>query len=306
MTTEALLEEIRDRIAAHARRDPRSRIDGFLVSRAEGSEPDYELTDPLVVVMAQGGKRLYLDQEVVEYGAGDCLVVTTSLPLSGHFLEASRERPALAIGLRLRPERVAPLVARLRRTRAATSDLAVATCPADEGLLDAVARMLRLLDPPYGDADREVLAPLIERELLWRLLTGPLGTTVAQIGLDDSALVHVSRAISWIRGHLAEPMAVPQLAALAGMSTATFHRHFRGVTGMTPLQYQKHLRLQEARALLVARAHDVTTVGELVGYHSPTQFNREYRRLFGVPPGRDAARLREAARQLSRPATDPA
>jgi AraC-like DNA-binding protein len=299
MTTDALLAEIRTRIATHASRIPRSRIDGFLVSRVERTEPDYELTDPLVVVMAQGRKRLYVDREVVEYGAGDCLVVTTSLPLSGHFVGATRERPALAVGLQLRADRIAPLVARLPRTRAdgtgrAAPCRAVATAPAGASFLDAVARMLRLLDQP---GDIEVLAPMIEREMLWRLLTGPLGPAIAQIGLDDSALAHVSRAISWIREHLADPTPVPLLAGVAGMSPATFHRHFRGVTGMTPLQFQKHLRLQEARSLLVARAYDVTTAGELVGYQSPTQFNREYRRLFGAPPGRDTRALRRAATQ---------
>ncbi len=287
-----LLDEMCERIAVHAGHDSRSPIEGFLVSRVEDSEPDYELTEPLVVVMAQGGKRLYLDQDVLEYGAGDCLVVTTSLPLSGHFLDASPQRPALAVGLRLRAERIAPLLPRLPRGRRPASDLAVATHPADADLLDAVVRMLRLLDRPE---DLAVLAPLIEQEILWRLLTGPLGATAAQIGIDDNALSHVTRAIASIRVNLAEPMSVPRLARAASVSAATFHRHFRGVTGMSPLQFQKHLRLQEARSLLLTQAHDVTTVGQLVGYHSPTHFNREYRRLFGTPPGRDALRLRQDA-----------
>lgn len=279
------LAELRELIGRHAGRDSGSRIDGFLVSRAESPAPDYELTQPVMVVMAQGGKRLYLDQEVIEYGAGDCLVVTTSLPLTGHFLGASPEAPALAIGLQLPPARIAPLVTQLRYRPPADFGRGLATCPVGDDLLGAVVRMLRLLDQP---GDIEVLAPLIEREIIWRLLTGPLGPKIAQIGLDDSALVHVSRAISWIRDNLTESVPVPRLATVAGMSNATFHRHFRAVTGMTPLQFQKCLRLQEARSLLVTRAHPVTTVGELVGYRSPTQFNREYRRLFGAPPGRDA------------------
>lgn len=297
MTTDPLMAEICSRIATHAGRDSRSRIPGFLVSRVDRTEPDYELTEPLVVVMAQGGKRLYLEQEVVEYGAGDCLAVATSIPLSGQFVGATPERPALAVGLQLRAERIAPLVLRLRPPSTngagrARPSRALATAPADVALLDAVVRMLRLLDQPR---DIDVLAPLIEREMLWRLLTGPLGPTIAQIGLDDSALAHVSRSIAWIREHPTDRMSVPQLAGVARMSPATFHRHFRSVTGMTPLQFQKHLRLQEARSLLVTRSHDVTTVGELVGYQSPTQFNREYRRLFGVPPGRDARNLRQAS-----------
>ncbi|MDT3438117.1 AraC family transcriptional regulator [Pseudofrankia sp. BMG5.37] len=166
---------------------------------------------------------------------------------------------------------------------------AIATSDADIDLLDAVARMLRLLDHP---ADASVLAPLTEREILWRLLTGPHGAVIRQAGLTDSSLSHVSRAIRWIRDNYAEPARIPDLARLAGMSPSAFHRHFREVTTMSPLQFQKRIRLQEARSLLLSRAGDVAGVGHLVGYDSPTQFSREYRRLFGAPPGQDAARLR--------------
>ena len=159
-------------------------------------------------------------------------------------------------------------------------------------MLDAVIRMLRLLDRP---ADAPVLAPLIEREILWRLLTGPHGDVVRQIGLADSGLSHITRAIGWIRDNYAEPMRIADLARLAGMSASAFHRHFRAVTTMSPLQFQKRIRLQEARSLLVAQPGDVAGVGHLVGYDSPTQFNREYRRLFGAPPGQDATRLRATA-----------
>ena len=158
-------------------------------------------------------------------------------------------------------------------------------------LLDAVARLLRLLDQP---ADAPVLAPLTEREILWRLLTGPHGGMVRQIGLAGSGLSHVSRAIRWIRDNYAEPMRIPDLARQTGMSPSAFHRHFRAVTAMSPVQFQKCIRLQNARSLLVARPGDVAAVGHLVGYDSPSQFNREYRRLFGAPPGQDAARLRAA------------
>ena len=165
----------------------------------------------------------------------------------------------------------------------------MATSEAGPDLLDAVARMLRLLDRPE---DVAVLAPLIEREILWRLLTGPHGAMIRQIGLADSGLSHVSRAIRWIRDNYSEPMRIADLARLAGMSTSAFHRHFRAVTNLSPLQFQKRIRLQEARSLLVSRAGDVAGVGHLVGYDNPSQFNREYRRLFGAPPGQDAARLR--------------
>lgn len=149
--------------------------------------------------------------------------------------------------------------------------------------------MLRLLDRP---ADVPALAPLIEKEILWRLLTGPHGAMIRQIGLANSALSQVSRAIRWIRDNYTEPMRIDDLARMAGMSPSAFHRHFRAATTLSPLQFQKRIRLQEARSLLLAGPDDVAGVGHLVGYDSPSQFNREYRRLFGAPPGHDAERLR--------------
>jgi AraC-like DNA-binding protein len=295
-TTSALLDEIRGLIAAHARPDLRTPVDGLLLSRVETAPPDYSLTEPLLVVMAQGGKRLMLGDEVHEYRAGQCLVVTATLPVTGHFVDVGPGKPALGMGLVLRPAAIAPLLLEApdgRRSRAATArPPAIVTGEAGLDLLDAVARMLRLLDHP---ADAPVLAPLIEREILWRLLTGPYGGVIREIGLAGSGLSHVNRAIRWIRDNYAEPMRVEDLARLAGMSPSAFHRHFRAITTMSPLQFQKRIRLQEARSLLVAHPGDVAGVGHLVGYDSPSQFNREYRRLFGVPPGQDATRLRADA-----------
>ena len=287
-----LLEEIRGIIAAHAQPDMRTPIDGLLMSTVDNSEPEYSLTAPLLVVMAQGGKRLLLGDQVFEYGAGQYLVVTTDLPITGHFVDASPRVPALGMALVLRPAAIAALLLEIppeRWSRATTPERAIATGVADNDLLDAVTRLLRLVGHPE---DAPVLAPLIEREILWRLLTGPHGGMIRQIGLADSTLSHVNRAIQWIRDNYAEPTRIEDLARLTGTSTSAFHRHFRAVTNMSPLQFQKRIRLQEARELLVARAGDVTGVGHLVGYDSPSQFNREYRRLFGAPPGQDAARLR--------------
>jgi AraC-like DNA-binding protein len=288
----SLLAEIRGIIAAHARSDLLTPIDGLLLSKVETQEPDYSLTEPLFVVMAQGGKRLMLGTQMFEYRAGEYLIVTTDLPVTGHFLDARPETPSLGMGLALRPSAIAPLLLEApagQWSRATTSPPAIATGDVGPDLLDAVARMLRLLDHP---SDAHVLAPLIEREILWRLLTGPHGGMIRQIGLASSGLSHVNRAIRWIRANYAEPMRIEDLARLAGMSPSAFHRHFRAATTMSPLQFQKRIRLQEARSLLVARPDDVAGVGHLVGYDSPSQFNREYRRMFGAPPGHDAARLR--------------
>ncbi|MBE1501421.1 AraC-like DNA-binding protein [Amycolatopsis lexingtonensis] len=289
-----MLTEIRDLVATHAREGLRTPVPGLLLSKVDTSEPHHSLTEPLFVVMAQGGKRLLLGDRVHEYRAGQYLLVSTDLPVTGHFVGATPRTPALGLGLTLRPAAIAPLLLEAPPGRSSRTlpESPIATGDATPELLDAALRLLRLLDHP---ADAPVLAPLIEREILWRLLTGPHGALVRQIGLADSGLSHVSRAIRWIRDNYAEPMRIEELARLSDLSASAFHRHFRAVTAMSPLQFQKRIRLQEARSLLLADSGDVAGVGHLVGYDSPSQFNREYRRLFGAPPGQDAARLREAA-----------
>ncbi len=251
-TTVDPLGEIRGLIAAHARPDLGTPIDGLLLSRVEAAAPDYSLTEPLLVVMAQGGKRLLLGDRVFEYRAGQLLVVAANLPVTGHYLDTSARTPSLALGLVLRPAVIAALLLQApagRRPHATAGPPAIATGEPGADLLDAVTRMLRLLDHP---ADAPVLAPLIEREILWRLLTGPHGAVIRQIGLADSSLSQVSGAIRWIRDNYAEPMRIADLARLAGVSPSAFHRHFRAVTTMSPLQFQKRIRLQEARSLLTA------------------------------------------------------
>ncbi|KDN23071.1 AraC family transcriptional regulator [Amycolatopsis rifamycinica] len=285
-----MLDELRDRVARHAHGDLRTPVPGLLLSKVETSEPHHSLAEPLLVVMAQGGKRLLLGEQVHEYRAGQYLLVGTDLPVTGHFVGATPRTPALGLGLALRPAAIAPLL--LEAPPGAPPASPIAIGDAGPELLDAAVRLLRLLDHP---SDVPVLAPLIEREILWRLLTGPHGGLVRRIGLADSGAAHVGRAIRWIRDNYAEPMRIEELARLSGLSASAFHRQFRAATALSPLQFQKRIRLQEARSLLLADAGDVAGVGHLVGYDSPSQFNREYRRLFGAPPGQDAARLREAA-----------
>ena len=292
-----ILDEIRDHIEAHARPDLGTPIDGLLLSNVATTpaNPEYSLTHPLLVVMAEGGKRLLLGDQLIEYGPGDCLVITANLPVTGTWVDTDGSGRALGMGLVLRPAAIAELLLRApagRWPRGAPGTPAIATAVAKPDLLDAAARMLRLLDHP---ADAPVLAPMIEKEMLWRALTGPQGDTVRQIGVADSDLSHVGRAIAWIRDNYAEPMRIDDLARLSGMSASAFHRHFRSVTAMSPLQFQKRIRLQRARSLLVAHPGDIAGVGHHVGYDSPSQFNREYRRLFCAAPGQDAQRLRAAA-----------
>lgn len=207
---------------------------------------------------------------------------------------ASAREPFLAVGLLLRPALVASLLLKAPDVPPGTTPLAVATGKASEELLDALRRYVRLVEAP---ADIPVLAEAIEREILWRVMRGPHGAALRTIGLADSSLARISRAIDLLQERFAEPVRVAELARVAHMSEPTFNRHFRRATAMSPLQFHKLLRLQEARARLLAGGADVTSVGFAVGYQSLSQFSREYRRQFGVPPGEDAARVRRAARR---------
>jgi AraC-like DNA-binding protein len=261
------------------------------------------IAEPTLAVVAQGVKDTTLNGRTFTYGAGQFLVVSVDLPVTGHITVGSADEPFLAFVLELHPERIAALLLETAPAAAPQPEVldavpaGLAVSDASPALLDAIGRMLALLDAP---ADAAALAAGIEREVLWRLVTGPQGATVRQIGLADSRLAHLARAIRWVRNHYDETLRVEELAALATMSVSSFHRHFRAVTSMTPIQFQKEIRLHEARARLLAEPGDVAGVGFAVGYDSPSQFSREYRRLFGRPPSRDALTLREAAALPSR------
>jgi AraC-like DNA-binding protein len=288
------LAELQALIARHARAGesepvlPGLRV---LISTVP-TESVHHVSEPGFAIIAQGAKQTLVGDRLFEYGDGDYVVTSVDLPICGRVVRASAAKPYLACRLTLQPAAIASL---LLETAAAGDDAApcgfgVRRAPAE--LLEPTVRLLRLLDKPR---DVPVLHPLIEREILWRLLAGEQGGRVRQIGLADSRLAQVSHAIRWIRQHYAQAVSVEQLAALATMSVSSFHRHFRAVTAMTPIQYQKQIRLQEARTRLLAEADDVAAVGFAVGYDSPSQFSREYSRQFGAPPGRDAARLRTVA-----------
>lgn len=261
-------------------------IDGLLLSVVDApTQPAASLASPTFALVAQGRKRLALGDQVFEYGAGDYLVVSVELPVTGHFVEASKDAPCLGVGLELRPELIASLLLdSAQKPGGPVRGLVVSRASAD--LVDAVVRLLRLVDSPE---DARVLAPLVQREILWRLLRSTQGAAVRDIGLADSSLSHVARVIGWIRDHYAEAFRVEDLAEMAGLSTSAFHRHFRTVTELTPIQFQKKIRLQEARLRVVGLGQDVTSAGYAVGYDSPSQFSREYRREFGTPPSLDRA-----------------
>ena len=293
------LDSLKVSIARHAGQGhTRTALAGVsLVCAPTTTEPLCAVAEPTLSVIAQGVKQTELNGRTFTYGPGQFLVVSVDLPVIGHVTHATVEAPFLAFVLELRPERIAALLLETAPAPTAGPDAVnavpagIAVSDASPALLEATARMLALLDAPR---DAAALALSIEREILWRVLTGPQGATVRHIGLADSRLAHLARAIRWIRGHYNETLRVEQLAALATMSVSSFHRHFRAVTSMTPIQYQKQIRLREARARLIAGPGDVAGVGFAVGYDSPSQFSREYRRMFGAPPSRDALALREA------------
>ena len=291
-----LLAELRERIAREARGGTTTSIDGFRVCAAERpQEPHVSRAGTGLAVIVQGSKRLAIGDRVYDYGPGQYLIASIDLPLSGHYTQASPDEPALGIGMTVRPSAVASLLleapAELGPTpgepTAAPGGIGVADASAE--LLDALARMMRLLDNPD---DRRVLAASVEREILWRLLTGPLAATARQIGHSDSTLTHIGRALRWITDHYNTAFRVEDLARSCAMSPSAFHRHFHAVTALSPIQFQKQIRLERSRLLLMSGAEDVATVSHRVGYDSTSQFSREYRRQFGLPPGRDAARLR--------------
>ena len=287
------LDELRSLLARHARPDSTTAVDGVLISKVDRPEPPSpSMSGTVLAVIAQGAKRLSLGDRVYEYRAGQYLVASVDLPVTGHFVEASPRRPALGFGLTLRPDHIAELLLGAGPGEApGAAPPGIAVSDASDELLDAVVRLVRLLEAPR---DRDVLAPLVIREILWRVITGEQGGLVRQLGLPDSGLRHVALAVRWIRENYTRPFRVEEVARLAGMSVSAFHRNFQTVTAMSPIQFQKRIRLHQARLLLATDPGDIAGVGQRVGYDSASQFSREYRRAFGAPPSQHAGRLEAA------------
>ncbi|MFF2127609.1 AraC family transcriptional regulator N-terminal domain-containing protein [Streptomyces olivochromogenes] len=288
------LDELRALLDRHARPDLTTAIGGVRICKVDHTAaPESSMSGTVLAVIAQGGKRLALGERFYDYRAGQYLVASVDLPVTGHVMDTAPGMPTLGFGMTLEPAVIADLLLQAgpgdlpRSPGAARPGIAVSDAPGD--LLDAVVRLLRLLDRPR---DRKALAPLYKREILWGLMTGEQGEAVRQLGVADSSLTHVRRAVQWIRDNYTQPFRVEQMAQLSGLSVSAFHRNFQAVTAMSPVQFQKNIRLQAARLLLANHPNDVTGVGQRVGYDSPSQFSREYRRQFGAPPSVDAARLR--------------
>lgn len=261
-----------------------------LIRADQPSMPVPAVYEASLCLIAQGSKRVSLGDTSVIYDASRYLLVSVDLALVGHVLEASPQAPYLCCKIDLDMAALADLVI-ADGGPAPKSDLPVlAVYPEDPDLVDAACRLVALLHRPESTA---TLAPLIERELLYRLLCGPHGPLLRQMSTADSHLGQISRAITTIRQGFHEQLRIDDIAASAGMSASSLHAHFKSITHMTPLEYQKQLRLQEARRLMLAEGANAGTAGFAVGYESQSQFSREYRRLFGAPPRQDVERLQD-------------
>ena len=247
---------------------------------------------PCLGIVVQGRKRALLNDEVFHYDALNYLVVSVTLPGMSQVLEATPEHPYLSLRLNLDLEEIARLVLELgdRGPSPAAADRGLFVARLDESLLDAVLRMVKLLDTPE---DIAVLAPVVQREIYYRILRGELGYRLVDLAQCEGGNHRIVRAIEWLKQNYAVPLRIEALADAVHMSQSALHHRFKAVTAMSPLQYQKHLRLHEARRMMFADGIESATAGHRVGYESASQFSREYRRLFGAPPRSEIARLRE-------------
>jgi AraC-like DNA-binding protein len=267
-----------------------------LIRRGSPSSFEASLYEPVLCLILQGEQQVWIGEQTLSFGPGDCLLVSHDMPVRSRVTRA----PYLALVFEVD-------VATIRRLydEVAESALdgeqarAAVTHRADPTLLDALRRYLELVDSP---ADEKVLGPLVSREIHYRLLVAPFGGMLRRLIRRDSNASAIARAIGHLRGDLCSPIAIPDLARRVGMSASSFHKHFKAVTATTPLQYQKELRLLEARRLLTSSGASVTAAAYEVGYESSSQFSREYARQFGVPPSRDMADATGWVRPSSAPA----
>lgn len=290
------LRRLASLISDHAPNDGRFelRIPGLYAIRYSRTNTElmHAISRPALCIVAQGAKSVMLGQEVYQYDASRMLISSLDLPIAGQVTRASHSEPYLALKLNLDSARVAELALKVfpQGLPPVQESRAVFVCRADANIVNATTRLLKLM---AESDDVELLAPLVIDEIVIRLLRSPVCVRVAQIGLTDSAMHRITKAISWLRANFSQPMKIEDLARMANMSVSSFHEHFKSVTSMSPLQYQKALRLQEARRLMLSMMMDASTASRQVGYLSASQFSRDYSRFFGSAPIKDIARLRE-------------
>jgi len=263
-----------------------------LFRREEPTEPMSGMYEPSICMIAQGAKRVRLGDDTYVYDSHHYLITSVHLPTVVQITEASRERPYLGLRLKLDQREISQLMvdSNLPPPRAQQSSRGMATGEVTLPLLTAVQRLIDLL---AEQQDIPILSPIIQREIIYRLLVGDQGERLRQIASAGSQSQQIARAIDWLKGNFSQPLRIDDLAAHVRMSSSTFHHHFRSMTALSPLQFQKQLRLQEARRLMLSERLDAATAAFQVGYESPSQFSRDYSRLFGAPPLRDITKLRQ-------------
>lgn len=289
-------EELVERIGRAIREDETIQpLEGLHLSHCSlPLKPVHSVVEPSVCVIAQGCKEVLLGDSRYQYDSSHYLLTTVELPRVSQVLEASKERPYLSLRLELAPALVSSVMVEAGHAspRDDAEVRAIDVSPLDGNLLDAFVRLIRLLDNPV---EAQVLLPLITREIVYRLLRGEQGTRLRHLALLGGYTPSIARAVGRLRKDFDQPLHIKQLAQELGMSVSGLHHHFKAVTAMSPLQFQKHLRLQEARRLMLGEDLDAASAAYRVGYHDASHFNREYKSLFGVPPMRDVQRLREEA-----------
>lgn len=242
-------------------------------------------------IVLQGKKISTLGDTDFHYKRGQCLFASVNVPVNSRIVEASNEHPYLALSVSIDPAMVSEMLLEYPDVlNKGSHQVALSTGDIPPDLYDPLSRLLRVLDQPD---DLPVVRPLIQREICWRLLRSPMGPALQQIGLKDSDTARIGRVTAWLKNHYQQAIKVADLAAMASMSSASFHRHFKTITQLTPVQFQKRIRLQEARRLLLTD-HEIASVGYQVGYESASQFSRDYRKMFGASPGKDRAVMRSS------------
>jgi AraC-like DNA-binding protein len=302
----ALQKAILDYLALHGVGDGicTTAVDGLTLLRASHQTfPTHLIYRPELCVVVQGAKSVMLGDEVIDYHAMQALVVSLALPGVGKITEASVERPLLVIGLELDVPLLLDVMQQINGAPRAAAGAGLGVYVHDIGapLADCLLRLVRMLDTPE---ELPLLLPLLQREIYYRLLTGPNGDKLALLCLPDSHARRVTEALCLLRAQYAAPVPIGKLAAAAGMSASSFHHHFKALTSMTPLRYQKHLRLLEAKRLMLTEGVSVMRAAFQVGYESASQFSREYVRMFGQSPRRDIAATRKLYQPYAMPTTN--
>jgi AraC-like DNA-binding protein len=288
-----LLAELIERLTSEDGGHPTSLPNLFTFRYSSTGAPTCSVYEPVLAVVVRGAKRVTLGDETLVYDQNNYLITSVDLPVRSQIIRATDSAPYLCVALRLNIPLIAQMIGEIGadQSRAAATQRGIAVSRLPATLLNAVLRYVQLAETPD---DQDVLAPLIEREIHYRLLTGAQGAKLRQIAQAKSHTRQIAQAIEWLRGHYDKPLKIETLAKAVNMSASSLHHHFKTITMLSPLQYMKQLRLQEARRLMLTERLDAATAGHRVGYESPSQFSREYSRHFGAPPLIDVKALLKA------------